>query len=129
MERATKLLRQYRFANRCVTPDQLVQAVWTRAVGEKVAAHSSIRGLWDGKLVVHVDDRIWQENLTTLSGQILGNLARLLGDGMVRDIEFRAGVPKRAPAREERVVRGDDDGIEDPILSRIYRVSKKRATS
>jgi hypothetical protein len=129
MESATKLLRRYRFAKHCVSHAQLVQAVWPKVVGKKVAEHSEIRGLWHGTLIVQVEDPIWQEHLTTLRGQILVQLVSLVGAGLVTEIEFRVGVPRRKPAREERVAAAEPDGIEDPILSRIYLASKKRASA
>ena len=132
MERAANLLRQYRYAGRCVTPAELVQAAWPRAVGKKIAAHSKVESLWNGRLTLSVDDTIWRDQLTTLAGQILKQVEKAVGGGLVRWIEFRVGARKRGPGRAnqpQRTAMDDPDGIADPILGHIYQAAKKKANA
>ena len=132
MERAANLLRQYPYAGRCVTPAELVQAAWPRAVGKKIAAHSKVDSLWNGRLTVSVDDAIWRDQLTTLAGQILWQVDKAVGGNLVRWIEFRVGVRRRGPVRadrSQRISNDDPDGIADPILGHIYQAAKKRASA
>jgi predicted nucleic acid-binding Zn ribbon protein len=133
MDRAAKLLRQYKYAARCLSPEQLVAAAWPDAVGKTIGAHSKVEKLWNGRLTVAVDDEVWRAQLTTLSGQIIRLLGKALGEDLVTQVEFRTGIRKRRPARaetsEQDASRVGDDGIADPILSRIYRSSKKKESA
>jgi Dna[CI] antecedent, DciA len=56
---------------------------WPRAVGKKVSAHTSVRELVRSRLVVDVEDRIWQRQMVLLTEHILRNLGRVLGPGKV----------------------------------------------
>jgi hypothetical protein len=82
-----------------------------------------------------VDDDIWRTQLTPLAGQILTRLCKLVGDGLVTAIEFRIGVPRRAPGRaqhpevHENQSNRDAEAVADPVLGRIYRASKKRQSA
>jgi hypothetical protein len=107
----------------------IVCAAWSRAVGKKVAAHSRAAKLVRDRLVVEVEDWLWQRNLMGLSRQILKNLEQALGPGIVADIEFRIMPPRRGPLLAEASTPGfavdEADSIADPVLRRIYR-SKRR---
>jgi hypothetical protein len=84
-------------------------------------------------LVVEVEDAIWQRQLFTLRAPIIEKLVGLMGPGIVEDVEFRIGVPKRMPQREERAAYSqptlwdDADGIRDPVLRRVYKFSRQKA--
>ena len=83
------------------------------------------------RLVVEVEDHIWQRQLFTLTPQILGRLAQSLGQGVVQDLEFRV-VPRRREAGRAAValpalVSDEAEGIADPVLRSIYRASRKKA--
>jgi predicted nucleic acid-binding Zn ribbon protein len=137
MEQAAILLTQFQYASRCLSPGRVVQALWPRAVGKTVAAHSRVDALWDGRLTVSVDDEVWREQLTTMASQIIAQVNRVTGGRAVREVCFRVAVPRRAPGRATQSAPAvsrtplfaDPDGISDPVLGRIYRASKKRATS
>jgi hypothetical protein len=137
MEKAAKLLTQFQYASRCLSPGRVVQALWPRAVGKTVAAHSRIDALWDGRLSIAVDDQVWLEQLTTMASQIISQVNKVAGGSVVREVRFRVAVPRRGPGRATEapllassgVLPADPDGISDPVLGRIYRASKKRATS
>lgn len=140
MERAAKLLlRQWKLAADCVTPDQVAIAAWQVAVGKKVAAHSRAVNLVRGRLVVEVADNIWQSQLRSVRPFILNRIERDLGAPLVTDIEFRVVPPRLGPGREQRVVRGpllgnqprgdEADQIADPYLALVYKAKRKRTTA
>ncbi len=93
-----------------------------------------------GKLVVEVEDAIWQRQLHTLSSQILGRLRKVTGNAVVTDLEFRIGIPRRAVQRAESTelfsakntpeANADEaETILDPVLKKVYRLSRKKATA
>jgi predicted nucleic acid-binding Zn ribbon protein len=133
MDQAAKLLAQFQDAARCLSPAHVVAALWPRAVGKTVAAHSRVDGLWKGLLHVSVDDDVWREHLTTLASQIVSQLNKTAGGAVIREVRFRTHVPKRPPGRavhsspRDSQPSADPDGIADPVLGRIYRASRKRA--
>ena len=84
------------------------------------------------RLIVEVEDPIWKKQLFTLSRQILTNLERHLGQGIVEDLEFRVMPPRRDPQRAEvaqPAPRGLDeaDEIADPVMRNMYRLARKKA--
>ena len=83
-------------------------------------------GLVRERLVVEVEDAMWQRNLHGLRGQILAKLNELLGAEAPSDIEFRIGVPRRPPQREE-LSADEADMIGDPVMARIYKISRRKA--
>ncbi len=135
MEPASKLISRLRLPGDTITAEDIACRVWPQAVGKKVAIHTRASKLVRGRLVVEVEDRVWQRQLFTLSHQILRNLEKRLGAGMVTDLEFRI-VPRRieprratAPALLPELPMDDASGIEDPVLRSIYRLSKRKATA
>jgi hypothetical protein len=85
------------------------------------------------KLIVGVDDAVWQRQLFTMSRIILGKLAENVGADLVDDVEFRIAPQRRGPQRAERSSpaspEDEADGIEDPVLRRIYITSRKKETA
>jgi hypothetical protein len=101
-------------------------AAWKGAVGKNIAVHSRASKLVRDKLVVEVEDWLWQRNLMGLSRQILKNLEQAVGPGIVGDLEFRIIPPRRGPMLAEAsmpafALTDEADGIADPGLRRIYR--------
>ena len=94
MERASKLIRGLRMSGDVITPEQLCCAAWPEAVGKKIAGHTRPAKLVRTRLVVEVEDHIWQRQLFVLTPHILNNLENTLGRGLVEDLEFRI-VPRR----------------------------------
>src|ERR1043165_93141 len=76
MERASKLIRGLRLPGDTISSEELACAAWANAVGKRIAAHTRAARLVRTKLVVEVEDRIWQRQLFTLSGHILANLTK-----------------------------------------------------
>jgi hypothetical protein len=135
MERASKLIRGLRLSGEVITPEQLASAAWPEAVGKKIASHTRAAKLVRSRLVVEVEDAMWQRQLFTLTRHILGNLERTLGRGAIEDIEFRI-VPRRrepelartaTPAATGALFADDADAIGDPVLRELYKLSRKRA--
>ena len=113
--------------------EELVRAVWPVAVGKKVARHARPSRIVRTRLVVEVEDVIWQRQLFALTGQIVKNLDKALGHGLVEDIEFRVVPPRREPQRATRSTAGtlfaedEAERIADPVLRVIYKASRKKA--
>jgi hypothetical protein len=66
-----------------------------------------------------------------LTSQIVANLDRHLGAGVVEDIEFRVvprrREPQRAAASAVSLPLDDADAISDPVLRGIYKASRRKA--
>ena len=131
MERASRLMGQLNFPGDSVSAEQLVCAAWSAAVGARIARHARAERLVRTKLIVGVDDAIWQRQLFGMSRMILSNLTNNLGGRLVVDeLEFRVAAQKRGPQRAERSTPksplDEADGIEDADLRRLYISSRKR---
>lgn len=130
MERASKLIRGLRLPGDTISAEELACGAWAHAVGKKVAAHTRAAKLVRTRLVVEVEDHIWQRQLFALTGYILRNLEKGLGKGVVEEVEFRVTPRRREPQRADAPMPGlfadDASGIEDPVLRSIYRASRKR---
>jgi hypothetical protein len=134
MERASRLIRALRLPGDTLNLEELACAAWPTAVGRRIAVHARAVRLVRTRLVVEVEDAVWRRQLFTLSGQILRNLEKSIGPGVVEDIEFRVAPRKREPQRETRAASelslrplDEADAIADPVLRGLYRASKKRA--
>src|SRR4051794_17818373 len=132
MERASRLIRGLRLSGEVITPDQLVCAAWPEAVGTKIAHHTRASKLVRTRLVVEVEDHTWQRQLFALTGEILKNLDKTLGRGLVEDLEFRIVPRRREPEMARMAVPSlfaadDADAIDDPVLREIYKQSRKKA--
>jgi predicted nucleic acid-binding Zn ribbon protein len=121
---------QLNFPGDSVSAEQLVCAAWSAAVGARIARHARAERLVRTKLIVGVDDAVWQRQLFGMSRMILSKLAENLADRLVVDeLEFRVAAQRRGPQRAERsTTRPPDeaDGIEDADLRRLYVASRKK---
>ncbi|MGH9721400.1 MAG: DUF721 domain-containing protein [Bryobacteraceae bacterium] len=135
MDRASRLLGKLRFPSECFNGDEIACAAWAPAVGSRIAAHTRAERVVRGKLIVGVDDSMWQRQLWTMRAQVLRNLEKALGPGVVTDLELRVAPPRRGPQpasssspRAAAPNRQDDEAerIEDPGMRRVYRESRKR---
>ena len=131
MERASKLLRSLGLPSDTMSLEEMACASWAGAVGRKIASHTRAAKLVRTRLVVEVEDAIWQRQLFALTPHILKNLERSLGSGLVDDLEFRVVPRRREPQRAMAAAAGQSfdeaDSIADPVLRGIYRASRKRA--
>lgn len=111
--------------------EQIACAAWSRAVGKRLAKYTRAAKLVRGRLVVEVEDVLWQRNLFGMTRQILGNLERTIGKGIVSDLEFRVVPARREPKRAETIMPSTDesDAISDPGLRRIYRAARQKESA
>jgi len=132
MERAGKSLAKMKLSD-AVAPEDLARSAWLAAVGKRIASHAAAKSLVRGSLIVEVDDAIWQKQLFHLRGPILAKLHQVLGDGIVKDVEFRIATPRRPPqpARSLNPAQPFDeaDRIEDPVLRIVYKQARKKASA
>jgi hypothetical protein len=131
MERASKLIRGLRLPGDTISAEELACAAWPQAVGKKIAVHTRAAKLVRTRLVVEVEDRVWQRQLFALTGQIVRNLERHIGPGLVDDLEFRVLPRRREPQRAAEslpgLFRDEADAIADPVLRGIFKASRKKA--
>ncbi|MFN0101821.1 MAG: DUF721 domain-containing protein [Bryobacteraceae bacterium] len=129
MQRAARLLSKTRLQNARLAPEEFAEAVWPAAVGRRLALRTGPVKLYGRKMVVDVEDAIWQKQLTTMTGQILAKLQSLAGTGMIESIEFRIGSPRRGPEVALTFDGAMDraDGIADPIFRQLYLASRARS--
>lgn len=110
-------------------------AAWPAAIGKRLGQRTRAVAVRESCLVVEVEDELWRRNLWGLREQILRNLAELLEDNAPKKLEFRIGIPRRPPQREEPSrfslasprVWDEADGIADPALRRVYIQSRRKA--
>lgn len=132
MERIGRSLAKLKLAD-SVSQDDLACAAWSAAVGPRLARYAWARALVRGTLIVDVEDAIWQKQLFHLRLHILGKLIGILGDGIVRDLEFRVATPRRPPqpaqSLSETKSSDEADRIEHPTLRMIYKQARKKASA
>jgi len=132
MEPVSRLLGSFTSAGGPLECQGLVCAAWPAAVGKRIAARTHAAKMVRTRLVIEVEDEIWKRQLFSLSGQILRNLAKRLGPGIVDDLEFRVVPPRREPQRaaSAQVALTDDAAqIADPVLRCIYIDARKKASA
>jgi hypothetical protein len=138
MERAARVANDSQISKNLLAEEDLIRASWTAAVGKIVASHTSRLRLVRSTLIVEVEDAIWQRQLFTMSSQIVSRLRKVTGSPLVTDVEFRIGVPRRepqrAPAAHATPLTPDQpadeaERIQDPVLKKVYRLSRKKATA
>lgn len=132
MERAARLVSKSTNSQRIIDNDDVVRALWPAAVGKVVARHTGRLTIVRETLVVEVEDAIWQRQLHALGSQIVSRLQKGMASTLIRKIEFRIGIPKRQPQRADQpalTVADEADRIQDPVLKKVYRLSRKRATA
>ena len=121
------------------------------AVGQTIARHTSRLRLVRENLVVDAEDLTWQRQLRALENQIIGRLRLLLPDLRIESIEFRVAVPRRLPQQAAAIsdaittgmpatpfpaprspaaaVPDEADQIPDPVLKKVYQLSRRKATA
>jgi predicted nucleic acid-binding Zn ribbon protein len=71
------------------TPLASVQAVWTTAVGEQLAAKAMPVSERDGTLTIECADAVWAQELDLMQESLLERLREELGDQAPRELRFR----------------------------------------
>jgi hypothetical protein len=106
-------------------------------VVKAVSAHPCPAKLVRYKLFVSVGDAVWQRQLHALRSQIVERLQKLTGSHIVQELEFQIAIPRREPQRagtrfttlDARFAPDEAESIADPVLQKVYRLSRKRATA
>ncbi len=138
MERAARLITKHKYSQKVIEGEDIVRGIWPLAVGKTIARHTGKLQVVRDKLVVEVEDAIWQKQLFCLSAQIVLQVQKCMGSTAIQSIEFRIGVRRREPQRSELSrtvdaalpgIADEADGIQDPVLKKVYRMSRKRATA
>jgi hypothetical protein len=123
MQRAGSLIRKLKLPAGSDNPENRARAAWKLAAGPKIERHTLAASLVRGTLIIEVGDMIWQRQLYALRHFLLRNLAEILGEPLVTDLDFRPMLKRRAPQTAESA---RPDGIADPVMSLLYQQSKKR---
>ncbi|HET9152539.1 MAG TPA: DUF721 domain-containing protein [Solirubrobacterales bacterium] len=71
------------------TPLAAIQAGWSAAVGERVAAVASPVSERDGVLTVECSDAVWSQELDLMQETLLQRLREELGEQAPRALRFR----------------------------------------
>ena len=131
MERLSKLICGLRLPGDMITEGDLACAAWPQEVGKRIAAHTRAAKLVRRRLVVEVEDQIWQRQLFVLGYHIVRNLEKQLGPDVVEDLEFRVVPRRREPQRAVQSVAAlmadEADAISDPVLRSLYKASRTKA--
>ncbi|MEO8099318.1 MAG: DUF721 domain-containing protein [Acidobacteriota bacterium] len=125
MQTAASFVKKLKLPAGSDNPENRAKAAWKRAAGIKIEKYTLAASLVRGTLVIEVSDHIWQKQLYALRKHLLHNLAEILGEPLVTDLDFRPMPPRRKPMREEVAAR-TAESIGDPVLSMLYQQSKKR---
>ena len=96
MNQASRIIAQWSGVSDVISHERIAAcSTWKRAVGKKVAQHTRALKLVRNALVIEVEDEIWRSNLFwSLRSQILRNLEKALGPGIVTTIELRIMPPR-----------------------------------
>jgi hypothetical protein len=131
MERAGRVLGKLKLTKQGVSDEELAQSAWPVAVGKKIALRTQAFGLVRTRLVVEVEDAVWQRQLWTLREQILQRMEQILGRRIVEEVEFRIAVPRIRPSRAEALTTSNDEAdlIRDPVFRSAYKAARKRANA
>lgn len=138
MERAARVVNSSKAVKKILTDDELARAIWPAAVGKVIASHTLRVRVVRSTLLVEVADATWQKQLFGLSRQVLARVQKVSGNHNISEIEFRVGLARREPQRADgsrnalfSSVDADDeaDQIQDVVLKKVYRMSRKKASA
>jgi predicted nucleic acid-binding Zn ribbon protein len=71
-----------------------VQAAWTEAVGERLAAVAIPVSERSGTLTIECADAVWTQELDLMQGQLLERLRSQLGDRAPEGLRFRVNADR-----------------------------------
>lgn len=91
-----------RGGNRRLEEWELIRAYWPEAVGRRIALHTRLASLKDGKLVVEVDDDIWRAQIEAIRGRIIESLRNELDRSDIRSIDLKPMLPARRQPGQAR---------------------------
>jgi len=131
MERAARAIAKIRGDQ--LSPDELAVAAWSAAVGRRLADRTNAVKLVRSRLVIEVEDAVWQSQLYQMRDQILPRVTAVIGPGIVDELEFR--VAPRIQRRPPRIAAassssGDEaESIRDPVFRALYKQARRKAVS
>ena len=132
MEHAAKSFAKLKLDS-AISQEDLARAAWPAAVGRRIAVHAAAKSVVRGRLIVEVDDAVWQKQLFHLRVQILAKLRETVDEGVINDIEFRIATPRRPPQSAQRLNQSqppdEADGIADPVMRILYKQARKKASA
>ena len=132
MERAAKSFAKLKL-DAAISQEDLARAAWPAAVGRRIAAHASAKAVVRVRMIVEVDDAVWQKQLFHLRFQILAKLRESVDPQIVNDIEFRIATPRRPPQSAQSISPSkpldEADGIGDPVMRILYKQARKKASA
>jgi hypothetical protein len=135
MDQASRIIAQWSGASDLITGERIACGAWKKAVGKRLGERTRAVKLVRDKLIVEVEDETWRKNLWGLRFQILKNLVKAIGPGIVGNLEFRV-MPARREAQRETLpallspgLPDDSIEISDPGMRRIYRNARRRETA
>lgn len=135
MDQASRIIARLTPDSDLISRETIACRAWKKAVGKRLAAYTNAQKLVRDRLVVEVEDDVWRRQLWSLRFQILRNLEKAIGPGIVGDLEFRVMPARREPQRAMAAagtlpgLADEAAGIEDPVLRRNYLLSRARATA
>jgi predicted nucleic acid-binding Zn ribbon protein len=89
-------------------------SAWKHAVGEGLSSHAVPVRLEQRTLVVAVADNVWKKQMEQMRGQLLFRVNSVLGQALVKSIEFRVD------SKKLELLRATQANTEGPDLS--YKV-------
>lgn len=107
---------------------------WEEAVGVRIARHSKPAYVRNGRLTVVVESPAWSQQLSLLRPELLRNISREIGEGVITDIYLTSGsvdpppeeegAPQQAPPEDPVLIAAIDQEssrISDPALRKAFR--------
>ncbi len=131
MESISRIFGKLSAADRPISQEQLVLSAWPGAVGKKIASHTRAAKMVRTRLVIEVEDQIWQRQLFVMQRQILANLESKVGRGLVDELYFkivpRRIEPQRAPS--SLFAQDEADRIADPGMRHVYKQARRKESA
>jgi predicted nucleic acid-binding Zn ribbon protein len=112
--------------------EMMCRVAWNHAVGESLGHNAVAISLRDHTLIIGVHDRIWQKQLQAMMGQLISRVNSVLGQRLIKVIEFRIDPEALAQSRTVHTAEAKDSfeipadllssaaSIADPHLRKLF---------
>jgi len=115
-------------------PESTLRLLWPHLVGAQLAAHTKLKAIRGGALIVAVPDRGWRRSLGALDRMILDAVNRWSGEHAYGAVEFVEDPQMPRPAKIARTARRrplpeldfDTAMISDPELRAAFENSARK---
>ncbi len=98
--------------------EMMCRVAWNHAVGESLRHNAVAMSLRDHTLIVGVNDLVWQKQLQAMMGQLISRVNSVLGQRLIKVIEFRIDPETLAQSRtRHKPHAGDSVEIPAELLS------------